>query len=200
MIRFGIRAVAQRDHLGDNLLASLLTLVAGIFAFALIYHTYGLQSDTGFLTSVPPTDARLRAAEIEDTASETHFYFEFNNRISWVDVDRPPPPPPGAAGHEDGAIVVVPPDPTESLQLAPLVFLEPRLQMVDSKWDHLLFSLSNAIPGGNATRYIVCPSAAHFVILQNVFGLAMTIIITLLGARFSDRLTRSDQTDGSRKT
>ncbi len=67
----------------------------------------------------------------------------------------------------------------------PVEVFEQRREMVRSPWNYLAFSLSNAVPGGNAFNYEICKSASVFVLLQSILGIGFTLMLTLFGAKVS---------------
>ncbi len=175
---FGYRALCVSDHELENALATVLTLCAGIFGFALVYHTYGIQEDTGLFIPVPPQYHGVVSLTVEGR-QDSGVIVDIERSITDTVID------PSVADRPENERVY----PTAAV---PFVMLEKDFAMVDSAWDYLLFSIATAVPGARSDSYVACPSASPIVLLQNIFGLVMTIILSLLGAKIQNRFTRKD--------
>jgi succinate dehydrogenase hydrophobic anchor subunit len=93
---FAMRVVSDDTHISDSLLGSIMTFVAGIFAFALIYRTYGLEETTGYFTPVMAAEDRVVSLQIVDN----HGHSLWAGQLSTLDdlyVSQPPAARPQAA-------------------------------------------------------------------------------------------------------
>lgn len=72
------------------------------------------------------------------------------------------------------------------------IALETKHTMVTSAWSHLAYSLANSIPGNNAFDYEACSSGHFFVLVQNIFGLGITVIASIFVARITRELGVSE--------
>lgn len=158
LFRFSIRALMDRNHIFDNGMALTLAFFINIFAFALVYFTYGLERPLYLSTTISTQQEFAPSVRLQIQRGEVFLTAESYVSDIYSNADE---------------------------SALPFAILENRTEMISDRGSYLAFSLANAIPGAQAFDYKACPSASLFVMIQNIFGLGMALIFGLYVARIS---------------
>ncbi len=164
---FGLQSLRHsRRHL-DDLAALMFVVMFNVFSFALVYYSYGLTRDTGFLIEVPTSDSKISGILVLENGQNKSF--EINSSIEFV----------------DRRLSIEELKADDGKSEPKLAMFQKSSEMVANPYTYLGFSFSNIVPGGDAFNVEVCPSASWIVAIQNMFGLMLTILFALYSTRLS---------------